>query len=29
VVAPHVDLMLSGHDLDSLEELAVLLPTLS
>jgi len=29
VVAPHVDLMLSGHDLDSLEELAALLPTLS
>ena len=28
VVAPHVDLMLSGHDLDSLEELAALLPTL-
>jgi hypothetical protein len=29
VVAPHVDLLLSGHDLHSLEELAVLLPTLS
>ena len=29
VVAPHVDLLLSGHDLDSLEELAALLPTLS
>jgi hypothetical protein len=28
VVAPHVDLVLSGHDLDSLEELAALLPTL-
>jgi uncharacterized protein with von Willebrand factor type A (vWA) domain len=29
VAAPHVDLMLSGHDLNSLEELATLLPTLS
>ena len=29
VAAPHVDLMLSGHDLASLEELATLLPTLS
>ena len=28
VVAPHVDLMLSGHDLSSLEEFAALLPTL-
>jgi hypothetical protein len=28
VVAPHVDLLLSGHDLRSLEELATLLPTL-
>ena len=28
VVAPHVDLLLSGHDLHSLEELAALLPTL-
>ena len=28
VAAPHVDLMLSGHDLASLEELATLLPTL-
>jgi uncharacterized protein with von Willebrand factor type A (vWA) domain len=28
VVAPHVDLMLSGHDLRSLEEFAALLPTL-
>ncbi len=28
VAAPHVDLLLSGHDLASLEELAVLLPTL-
>lgn len=27
--APHVDLLLSGHDLSSLEELAALLPTLS
>jgi uncharacterized protein with von Willebrand factor type A (vWA) domain len=27
--APHVDLLLSGHDLASLEELAALLPTLS
>ena len=29
VAAPYVDLMLSGHDLASLEELATLLPTLS
>jgi uncharacterized protein with von Willebrand factor type A (vWA) domain len=29
VAAPHIDLLLSGHDLDSLEELAALLPTLS
>jgi uncharacterized protein with von Willebrand factor type A (vWA) domain len=29
VAAPHVDLMLSGHDLASLEELATLLPTLN
>jgi uncharacterized protein with von Willebrand factor type A (vWA) domain len=29
VAAPHVDLMLSGHDLRSLEELATLLPKLS
>ena len=29
VVAPHVDLLLAGHDLHSLEELATLLPTLS
>jgi hypothetical protein len=28
VAAPHVDLMLSGHDLASLEELATLLPSL-
>jgi uncharacterized protein with von Willebrand factor type A (vWA) domain len=28
VVAPHVDLMLSGHDLRSLEEFAALLPAL-
>jgi uncharacterized protein len=28
VVAPHVDLLLSGHDLSSLEELATLLPAL-
>jgi uncharacterized protein with von Willebrand factor type A (vWA) domain len=28
VAAPHVDLLLSGHDLASLEELAVLLPVL-
>jgi len=26
--APHIDLLLSGHDLSSLEELAALLPTL-
>jgi uncharacterized protein len=29
VAAPHIDLMLSGHDLSSLEELATLLPRLS
>jgi hypothetical protein len=29
VAAPHIDLMLSGHDLNSLEELAALLPTLN
>jgi uncharacterized protein len=29
VAAPHIDLLLSGHDLSSLEELAALLPTLS
>jgi uncharacterized protein len=29
VAAPHIDLMLSGHDLNSLEELAALLPGLS
>ena len=28
VAAPHVDLLLSGHDLRSLEELAALLPEL-
>jgi uncharacterized protein with von Willebrand factor type A (vWA) domain len=28
VVAPHVDLLLSGHDLSSLEDFAALLPTL-
>jgi uncharacterized protein len=28
VVAPHVDLLLSGHDLSSLEELAEMLPVL-
>jgi len=28
VAAPHIDLLLSGHDLNSLEELATLLPTL-
>jgi uncharacterized protein with von Willebrand factor type A (vWA) domain len=27
--APHVDLLLSGHDLHSLEEFAVLLPALN
>jgi hypothetical protein len=26
--APHIDVILSGHDLSSLEELAVLLPKL-
>jgi len=29
VAAPHVDLLLSGHDLSSLEELATLLPSLN
>jgi len=29
VAAPHIDLLLSGHDLNSLEELAALLPSLS
>jgi len=29
VAAPHIDLLLSGHDLASLERLAVLLPTLN
>lgn len=29
VAAPHIDLVLSGHDLNSLEELAALLPNLS
>jgi len=29
VAAPHIDLLLSGHDLGSLEELAALLPTLN
>jgi uncharacterized protein with von Willebrand factor type A (vWA) domain len=29
VVAPHIDMLLSGHDLRSLEEFAALLPTLS
>jgi uncharacterized protein with von Willebrand factor type A (vWA) domain len=28
VAAPHVDLLLSGHDLSSLEELAALLPSI-
>jgi uncharacterized protein len=28
VAAPHIDLLLSGHDLSSLEELAALLPAL-
>jgi hypothetical protein len=28
VAAPHIDLLLSGHDLRSLEELATLLPEL-
>jgi uncharacterized protein with von Willebrand factor type A (vWA) domain len=28
VAAPHIDLLLSGHDLRSLEELAALLPEL-
>jgi uncharacterized protein with von Willebrand factor type A (vWA) domain len=29
VAAPHIDLLLSGHDLASLEELAGMLPTLN
>ena len=29
VAAPHIDLLLSGHDLRSLEEFAALLPELS
>jgi uncharacterized protein len=29
VAAPHIELLLSGHDLASLEELAALLPVLS
>jgi uncharacterized protein with von Willebrand factor type A (vWA) domain len=29
VVAPHIDMLLSGHDLRSLEELAAMLPTLN
>jgi len=29
VAAPHIDLLLSGHDLASLEELAALLPVLN
>lgn len=29
VAKPHIDLLLSGHDLDSLERLAAMLPTLS
>jgi hypothetical protein len=29
IAAEHIDLMLSGHDLSSLEELAALLPTLN
>lgn len=29
IAAPHIDLMLSGHDLSSLEEFAALLPTLN
>ena len=29
VAAPHVDLLLSGHDLASLEQLAEMLPALS
>ena len=29
IAAPHIDLLLSGHDLASLEELAALLPTLN
>jgi hypothetical protein len=28
IAAPHIDLLLSGHDLSSLEKLATLLPTL-
>ena len=29
VAAPHIDLLLSGHDLASLEELAAMLPPLN
>ena len=29
VAAPHIDLLLSGHDLASLEELAAVLPSLN
>ena len=29
VVAPHIDLLLSGHDLASLEQLAQMLPALN
>jgi uncharacterized protein with von Willebrand factor type A (vWA) domain len=29
VAAPHIDVLLSGHDLHSLEELAAMLPTLN
>ena len=29
VAAPHIDLLLSGHDLTSLEELAAVLPGLN
>ena len=29
VAAPHIDLLLSGHDLASLEELAAMLPELN
>jgi hypothetical protein len=29
VAAPHIDVMLSGHDLNSLEEFAALLPKLN
>jgi hypothetical protein len=29
IAAPHIDLLLSGHDLNSLEKLASLLPALN